>query len=316
MTRATLEEVTTADILLVLCDRSNPVWKKQRETVYQELAYLHGLDKPIIEVWNKIDLLPLPQTNTTADQARSGQKEEEMEQFLEKEMISEKLSMLSFLEKLKSTRPVVVHSSEMNEAMGSSMKKGKHSIMKQKKQRKKVTAKRRKSKNVLEDDYDDEDYYEEEEAEEDYDFDGANEKDSDADGEDDEGNADNIEISHQFHETRVDSSLPLSSSTSLSPPSSSSSSSLASKYFIVATSAKKNLGMNELVETIQKVIQLNHQSIEIFIPYSYEDQSILSQIHSQGQVTGIEYSEAGTMVQCLVPSGLYDKLKMFAVVSS
>jgi 50S ribosomal subunit-associated GTPase HflX len=52
-----LEEVTMADILLVISDVANPVWQKQRETVYRELALLDCLDKPIIEIWNKIDLL-------------------------------------------------------------------------------------------------------------------------------------------------------------------------------------------------------------------------------------------------------------------
>jgi 50S ribosomal subunit-associated GTPase HflX len=82
--RATLEEVTTADILVVLCDRSNPVWKKQRETVYQELALLNCLDKPILEFWNKIDLMP----NQTTDDIRI-------------EMKREKLQMIPFLQKLK-----------------------------------------------------------------------------------------------------------------------------------------------------------------------------------------------------------------------
>jgi 50S ribosomal subunit-associated GTPase HflX len=46
-----------ADILIVISDVANPVWQKQRETVYRELDLLGCLEKPIIEIWNKIDLL-------------------------------------------------------------------------------------------------------------------------------------------------------------------------------------------------------------------------------------------------------------------
>lgn len=56
--RATLEEVQNADILIHVCDRSSPVWKKQRETVLKELDNIGCYDTPIVELWNKIDALP------------------------------------------------------------------------------------------------------------------------------------------------------------------------------------------------------------------------------------------------------------------
>lgn len=55
---ATLEEVKQANVLVMVCDRSSPVWKKQRATVLGELKALGCHDVPLIEVWNKIDLLP------------------------------------------------------------------------------------------------------------------------------------------------------------------------------------------------------------------------------------------------------------------
>lgn len=59
--RATLEEVTAADVLLLVCDRSSPVWEKQKHTVLRELAALGCADTPIVEVWNKIDAMEDPE---------------------------------------------------------------------------------------------------------------------------------------------------------------------------------------------------------------------------------------------------------------
>eukprot|EP01033_Poteriospumella_lacustris_P017307 gene17307-12372_t len=56
--RATLEEVTRADVLVLVCDRSNTVWEKQRNTVLRELQALNCSHIPIVEFWNKIDALP------------------------------------------------------------------------------------------------------------------------------------------------------------------------------------------------------------------------------------------------------------------
>ena len=56
--RATLEEVGKADVLIHVCDRSSPVWKKQRETVLQELDAIGCTGVPIVELWNKVDLCP------------------------------------------------------------------------------------------------------------------------------------------------------------------------------------------------------------------------------------------------------------------
>ena len=53
--RATLEEVSRADVLIHVIDRSSPVWDKQRETVLRELDAMGCGGTPVIELWNKID---------------------------------------------------------------------------------------------------------------------------------------------------------------------------------------------------------------------------------------------------------------------
>jgi GTP-binding protein HflX len=57
--RATLEEVVDADVILHVRDVANPDHAAQAEDVIAVLAELGvKAEKPIIEVWNKIDLLP------------------------------------------------------------------------------------------------------------------------------------------------------------------------------------------------------------------------------------------------------------------
>ena len=56
--RATLEEVTEADLLLHVIDASHPTWEEQREVVELVLADLGAQDSPLLYVFNKTDLLP------------------------------------------------------------------------------------------------------------------------------------------------------------------------------------------------------------------------------------------------------------------
>lgn len=55
--RATLEEVKQADVLVHIIDVSNPVWEKQESAVHSVLADIGASDKPIVRVFNKLDLL-------------------------------------------------------------------------------------------------------------------------------------------------------------------------------------------------------------------------------------------------------------------
>jgi len=55
--RATLEEVREADVLVHVLDVSNPTWKKQEVSVTKVLEDIGAGDKPIVRVFNKLDLL-------------------------------------------------------------------------------------------------------------------------------------------------------------------------------------------------------------------------------------------------------------------
>lgn len=55
--RATLEEVTEADVLLHIIDSSHPEFEKQMEAVQSVLKELNVQDIPMVNVFNKIDLI-------------------------------------------------------------------------------------------------------------------------------------------------------------------------------------------------------------------------------------------------------------------
>ncbi len=58
--RATLEEVTEADVLLHMVDVTHPQMMRQVEAVYETLEEIGAADKPLVSALNKIDRLPDP----------------------------------------------------------------------------------------------------------------------------------------------------------------------------------------------------------------------------------------------------------------
>ncbi len=75
--RATLEEVEKAEVLLHVQDCSSPTQEEQKAEVEKVLTELGVKDKPRLEVWNKIDLLPeaerdLPGVGAIGISARTG----------------------------------------------------------------------------------------------------------------------------------------------------------------------------------------------------------------------------------------------------
>lgn len=58
--RATLEEVVESDLILHVVDRSNPHFLEQEQAVEQVLEELNARAKPILKVYNKVDLMDSP----------------------------------------------------------------------------------------------------------------------------------------------------------------------------------------------------------------------------------------------------------------
>ena len=55
--QSTLEEVTSSDFVLHLVDLSNPAWEVQRDAVLATLETLGAHDKPMLTLFNKIDIV-------------------------------------------------------------------------------------------------------------------------------------------------------------------------------------------------------------------------------------------------------------------
>lgn len=60
---STLEEIEDADLLIHVIDRSHPFYDQQKESVEDTLSELEVGDIPLIEVYNKVDLLDEPYSN-------------------------------------------------------------------------------------------------------------------------------------------------------------------------------------------------------------------------------------------------------------
>lgn len=58
--RSTLEEVVFSDFVVHVVDVSHPNWEMQRDAVMETMAELGAADKPMLTVFNKIDLVPDP----------------------------------------------------------------------------------------------------------------------------------------------------------------------------------------------------------------------------------------------------------------
>eukprot|EP01042_Synura_sphagnicola_P003378 gene3378-4188_t len=68
--RATLEEISEADVLLHVTDVSNPSWRKQQAAVLKELSSMGLADKPVVTFWNKVDMLPKQKEFLKAEAAK------------------------------------------------------------------------------------------------------------------------------------------------------------------------------------------------------------------------------------------------------
>ncbi len=79
--RATLEEVKEADLLIHVRDISDPLTERRREEVLQVLGQLEAgpeHDQPMIEVWNKVDLLGEVQLDSISERAQASLDLEDM----------------------------------------------------------------------------------------------------------------------------------------------------------------------------------------------------------------------------------------------
>jgi GTP-binding protein HflX len=69
--RATLEEVVEADLILHVVDISDPAHEQKREVVLKVLEEIGAGNHPMLTVYNKIDLAPIPSSPGRGREARA-----------------------------------------------------------------------------------------------------------------------------------------------------------------------------------------------------------------------------------------------------
>ena len=84
------------------------------------------------------------------------------------------------------------------------------------------------------------------------------------------------------------------------------------KHYTVAVSAITGEGMDEFYETLQSALNLYLEPITVFIPF-HKDEGMIAQIHQQGEVDHLEYSNEGTLLTCKVPDSLRKRLSAFEI---
>ncbi len=101
---STLNEARDADILIHLVDASSPIRQTYMETVYDTLKEIDSIDKPILTVFNKIDMdikLPIPNdpkaVNTVCVSATTGNGIDDFTNILEDIVLSLKTEMTILL---------------------------------------------------------------------------------------------------------------------------------------------------------------------------------------------------------------------------
>jgi GTP-binding protein HflX len=68
--RATLEEASDADLLLHVIDASHPTWEEQVTVVNEVLAELKMAEKPVLNVFNKVDRLDADELHALQERGR------------------------------------------------------------------------------------------------------------------------------------------------------------------------------------------------------------------------------------------------------
>jgi 50S ribosomal subunit-associated GTPase HflX len=86
---------------------------------------------------------------------------------------------------------------------------------------------------------------------------------------------------------------------------------ISKDHFIVVASAKTGFGLEGLLEKLESLLELFHRPLSLFIPYE-ADQSLISLIHAQGKIWKLEYQEKGVYIECSLPDALAERLKPFS----
>lgn len=290
--RATLEEVKEADVLIHVCDRSSPVWRKQRRTVLKELAAIGCTDIPIVELWNKIDMMPNP-----------------VEVMLEASRVPVDIDAVFGTKSLTDDTAISTllfpESSDVSDSAKSIRSDGSSATAPPTKQKTPtfLESKRNQAYSA---------YSKDKSA---YNGRGRDTKRAPVEdnyfwsGEDDEYITQDAPVQYLTSEEDSADSINKASFTAAA---SSSSRQSSGQVLTVAASVKSGLGFNNFLLTLEKALTLKQETIAIFVPYDKDDGTV-AQIFSQATIESVEYKDTGTYIICKVADNLLAKVSKFVV---
>lgn len=288
--RSTLEQVVAADVLVHVCDRSNPMWRKQREVVLAELAAVGCTGKPIVELWNKVDLAEDPQA--VMQEAHNMPLETDLlqtrdyfDQVLPLSALEEEESEETEFEETKAKEMVEVEVegqeeddeyAPIREGMDPESLQGTKDLSRRERR---SQAKRP--------------------------FDSGSRGSS---GGPAVGPLDTSEWHKQNEKARR--RRDRESTTVRSRQDSKETTFVPRNIRVVAASAKSGLGFHFFVSSLEDALSIRLTPIKVFIPYDKDD-GLIDVIHTSGKVDSANYGTAGTSLVCRVPEDLYSRLLPF-----
>lgn len=307
--RATLEEVKEADVLIHVCDRSSPVWRKQRRTVLKELAAIGCTDVPIVELWNKIDVV----SNPVEIMLEASKVPVDIDAVFGVKSDSESVavdSASSVSTDLITDADVGVPTAAIPTSTSSDTTKQRTPSFQE--------AKRAQAYSAYND------------GKGQGGLDKSSKGYKSARGTKRAPVVDNYfwsgedgEYITQSDSTSSTSSIPgsFSSSTSdgavydsINPTMNSSKPTATSRgqIFTVAASVKSGLGFNNFLIALEKALTLKHETVTLFVPYDKDDGTV-ALVFSQATIESVEYKDTGTFIICKVTDNLMAKVERFRV---
>jgi GTP-binding protein HflX len=283
--RATLESLADADVLVHVCDRSNPAWERQRAVVNAELeriAARSGRQVPVVEFWNKLDQL----SPEEAEEVRMQADNQPIEMSIVQSDVAipladvvspssspqesapyddEELSTVSFLD-------------EYGQVSGGSSAEGipppAEPLPANSRIRAGTTPKKRKLKKL--------DAF----ALVDY---------------------ESLHLPDGEEREPTDGVSVLTSKADAAPPGTLHAEQTQHLRFTAAGSAATPGGLDDLLTKLERALTLRYKEVECFVPFS-GDQGITSMILTKGVVLDMQYLPDGVAVRCSVPVHVADLL--------
>lgn len=308
--RATLEEVREADVLIHVCDRSSPVWRKQRRTVLKELAAIGCTNIPIVELWNKIDMMP----NSVEVMLEASRVPVDVEGVFGTKPISDDTAISTYVttdsnfdesNNIKSNRIVSDSSTSTNtsppkhKAPSFSESKRNQAYSGYSKDGKGGSSGRGAKRVPVEDNYfwsGEDDEYITQDAPITY---SKSVPTSTSSTMTTTGNDDMESFSNQNQEESM--SAISSTDTSGTGP-----------LFTVAASVKSGLGFNNFLLTLEKALTLKQETVVLFVPYDKDDGTV-TLVFSQATIESVEYKDTGTYIVCKISDSMLAKVNKFIV---